>query len=59
MEQELQEQDDRVSMSSTEVEEQLPEQTMPPELSHLGTQNKEEETKDGGTPISWKEEREL
>ena len=59
MERELLSQDDEISLSSTEVEEQLPEPTNPVEVSLVEPPKCEEETGDDGIPISWTEEPDL
>ena len=59
VEQELCEQDDQASLSSTEVEQQLPEQETLLGVSHAMAAIPEEEMKDDGTPMSWTEEPKL
>ena len=56
MEQELYEQDDHATLSSIEVEEHLPKQDVFLEISHVLIAKPEEDMKDDGTPMSWKEE---
>ena len=56
MERELCEQDDHESLSSTDVEEQVPQQEASLQVSNALTAIPEEDMRDDGTPISWKEE---
>ena len=59
MERELRERDDQVSLSSTEVEEHVPEQGTLLDAYRALIASPEEDAKDDGTPISWKGESKL